>query len=166
MEVGSDGGSDAVLARLRKGFDTAKIRELHELAAAAGVPDCHTFILGTPGETLDDVQRTLESIVDLDPFSVIMMVWTDDAEALDPELRSRRAAFRQQIHELLDEHKQDFPWWSIPELGVNYDPRLFEMLRKRGLHGPLWQHVRELLAPRRRRRRHSGVTRKNPTPST
>lgn len=166
MEVGSDGGTDAVLERLRKGFDTARIRELHELAAAAGLPDCHTFILGTPGETLDDVRRTLEFIVDLDPFSVIMMVWTDDAEALDPELRRGRTAFRRQIHVLLEEHKQDFPWWSIPELGVNYDPKLFEMLRKRGFHGPLWQHVRKLLAPPRRRRRHSGETRKNPTPST
>jgi radical SAM superfamily enzyme YgiQ (UPF0313 family) len=156
MEVGADGGSDAVLERLRKGFTTRQIRELHALAADAGVPDCHTFILGTPGESLDDVRRTLDFIVDLDPFSVILMVWSDDAEAVEPALATGRAQLREQIHELLEQRKGDFPWWSIPELGVNYDAKLFDMLRKRGHHGPLWQHVRKLLPPPPRQR-HSGV---------
>jgi radical SAM superfamily enzyme YgiQ (UPF0313 family) len=147
MEVGSDGGSDAVLDRLRKGFSVRHIRDLHERARDAGLPDCHTFILGTPGETLDDVERTLDFIVDLDPFSVILMVWTDDAEAVDPKLATGRARLRGQIYELLERRKGDFPWWSIPALGVNYDPRLFAMLRKRGHHGPLWQHVRKFLPP-------------------
>jgi radical SAM superfamily enzyme YgiQ (UPF0313 family) len=147
MEVGADSGSDEVLLRLRKGFDTARIRAFHELAVAAGVPDCHTFILGTPGESLDDVMRTLDFIVDLDPASVIIMVWTDDAEALDPRLASQRRALREEIFRVLEERKHEFPWWSIPAIGVNYDPKLFELLRRRGHHGPLWQHIRRLLAP-------------------
>ncbi|MBW2244440.1 MAG: radical SAM protein, partial [Deltaproteobacteria bacterium] len=49
MEVGADAGADEILARLRKGFTTDEIRHLHQLAEQVGIPDCHTFILGTPG---------------------------------------------------------------------------------------------------------------------
>lgn len=147
MEVGADSGSDRVLERLRKGFDTAQIRRFHEIATAAGLPECHTFILGTPGEELDDVRRTLDFIVDLDPTSVIIMVWTDDAEALDPELAAQRRVLRETIFRVLDEHKDEFPWWSIPAIGVNYDPKLFDLLRRRGFHGPLWQHIRQMMPP-------------------
>jgi radical SAM superfamily enzyme YgiQ (UPF0313 family) len=155
MEVGSDSGSDEVLQRLRKGFTTNQIRHLHDLAKTSGVPDCHTFILGTPGEELDDVRRTLEFIVELDPFSVIIMIWTDDAEAVHPELGLQRRKLRESILEILENHKHEFPWWSIPEIGFNHDAKLFENLRRRGLHGPLWQHIRELIAERPYRRRRS-----------
>jgi radical SAM superfamily enzyme YgiQ (UPF0313 family) len=71
MEIGSDSGCDEVLARLRKGFTTAHIRDLHERCKDAGIPDCHTFILGTRGETLEDVRRTLAFAEDLAPWSAI-----------------------------------------------------------------------------------------------
>jgi len=142
IEVGSDSGSEATLARLRKGFGTGHVRRLHDLARAAGIPDCHTFILGTPGEDLDDVHGTLDFIGDLDPFSAVLMVWADDAEAVDPALATRRRRLRDSILEALDRRKSEFAWWSIPELGVNYDAKLFRLLRRRGLRGPLWQHSR------------------------
>lgn len=145
MEVGSDSGSDDVLQSLHKGFTTDQIRQLHERAHDAGIPDLHTFILGTSGETFDDVLRSLDFIVDLDPFSASLMVWVDDYEALDPELAKQRRRLRASILELLDEHRDDFRWWSIPALGVNYDPKLFEMLRRKGFHGPLWQCIRGLM---------------------
>jgi radical SAM superfamily enzyme YgiQ (UPF0313 family) len=131
-----------VLARLRKGFGVADIRRLHELCKSAGIPDCHTFILGTRGETLDDVRRTLDFVVDLDPWSAILMIWIDDYEALDPALRAERMRLRDRIAEILLERKDRFPSWIIPPLGVNFDARLFRRLRRNGLHGPLWQHLR------------------------
>jgi len=144
MEVGSDSGSDRILEKLRKGFDTDQIRDFNRLAREAGLRDCHTFLLGTPGETMDDVLRTLDFIIDLDPFGAILMAWVDDYEALDPELAKERRALRESVMSLLEEHKGDFPWWSIPSLGVNYNPDLFLLLRKRGFQGPLWQHLRLL----------------------
>jgi hypothetical protein len=145
MEIGSDSGCDPVLERLRKGFGVRDIRRIHELCAAAGIPDCHTFILGTRGETLDDVERTLDFVVDLDPWSAILMIWVDDLEALDPGLRAERTKLRERIAGILLERRDRFPTWIIPPLGVNFDPRLFRRLRRSGLHGPLWQHLR---APR------------------
>jgi len=159
IEVGADSGSDAVLARLRKGFTTERIRELHALARDAGIPDNHTFILGTPGESFDDVLRTLDFIVDLDPFTANLMVWVDDAEALDPELAQQRRELREATLRVLEAHKGDFPWWSIPPLGVNYDPKLFEVLRRRGYHGPLWQCIRGLAGARSERRSRSAAER-------
>lgn len=164
MEVGSDSGSDRILERLRKGFTTDQIRSLNSLARDSGIPDCHTFLVGTPGETMDDVLRTLDFIIDLDPFGAILMAWVDDYEALDPELASERQKLRDGVLRLLEDHKADFPWWSIPSLGVNYNPALFELLRSRGLTGPLWQHLRMLSAPgpRERRRRREGDGARSP----
>jgi radical SAM superfamily enzyme YgiQ (UPF0313 family) len=142
MEIGSDSGCDEILERLRKGFTTDQIRSLHQLCKSAGVPDCHTFILGTRGETLEHVRRTLDFIVELDPFSAIIMIWIDDYEALDPELRKQRIELRSQIEELLMKRRRDFPQWVIPTLGVNFSEALFRLLRRNGLHGPLWQHIR------------------------
>jgi radical SAM superfamily enzyme YgiQ (UPF0313 family) len=162
MEVGADSGSDEILARLRKGFTTEQIRNLHRIAVQVNIPDCHAFILGTPGETFDDVLRTLDFIVDLDPFSAILMAWVDDAEALDSETARKREKLRESIRKLLEEHKSEFPWWSIPALGVNYDARLFDLLRSSGYDGPLWRHIRGLVpaaTKNHRRRGRSGTLR-------
>lgn len=142
MEIGSDSGCDEVLTRLRKGFKVEDVRRLHEICVGAGLPDCHTFILGTSGETLDDVERTLDFIVELDPFSAVLMIWIDDYEALDPALREERIKLRSEIEQVLLERKDQYPHWAIPSLGVNFDRGLFRRLRRSGLHGPLWQHMR------------------------
>ena len=157
MEVGSDSGVDELLKRLRKGFTTEHIRNLHHLATKASIPDCHTFLLGTPGESFDDVLRTVDFIVDLDPYSAILMAWVDDYEALDPAHALERQGLRDSVMQLLENRKNDFSWWSIPSLGVNYDAKLFELLRSHGKRGPLWQHLRRPAAPRHRLER-AGAT--------
>ena len=141
VEIGSDSGSNEVLDRLRKGFHVDQIRAIHDLCTAAGIPDCHTFILGTMGESLADVRGTLDFCRDLDPYAAILMIWTDDYEALDPGLAAARRVFRDQIVALLRAKEEEFPRWIIPPLGTNFDPRLFAFLRRRGYHGPLWQHI-------------------------
>ena len=52
---------------------------------------------GTEGEAPEDVERSVEFIVSLDPFAAIVMIWIDDYEALDPELRKQRLKFPAQI---------------------------------------------------------------------
>jgi len=142
MEIGSDSGCDEVLKSLRKGFTTAEIRNLHDLCKSVEIPDCHTFILGTRGETLDDVQRSLDFIVSLDPYCAILMVWVDDYESLDPKLRAERLRFRSLVEKRMARLPEHFPYWIIPPLGVNFSPGLFRRLRRDGFHGPLWQHLR------------------------
>ncbi len=151
MEVGSDSGVDAVLERLRKGFTVDHIRKMNEICKTAGIRDCHTFILGTRGETLDDSRQTLDFLNELDPFAAIIMVWTDDYETLNPELRNDRLTLRAQIEQLLLEQARSHSTWSMPGLGINFSKHLFAKLRRAGMHGPLWQHVRGPLRPARAR---------------
>jgi radical SAM superfamily enzyme YgiQ (UPF0313 family) len=142
MEVGSDSGCDEVLDRLRKGFKTTDITRLHEICVDQGLPDCHTFILGTRGESLEDVKRSLDFAAELDPFAAIMMIWVDDHEALDPALRLERMRLREGIEGILTERAPEHPHWIVPPMRINFDPRQFRGLRRAGFDGPLWQHLR------------------------
>lgn len=144
VEVGADSGCDDVLAALRKGFDTAAIRALSRRCREVGLRDCHTFLLGTRTETLDHVRRTLDFLHDLDPFAAILMLWTDDQDALEPGSRGRRLDLREEVVRRLDEARRDHPRWIVPGLSVNCDPRLLRALRRQGLTGPLWQHLPRL----------------------
>jgi len=141
MEIGSDSGCDEVLDRLRKGFRTDKILRLSAIAKAHGLKDCHSFILGTTGETLDDVDRTLDFVEDLDPFAALMLVWVDDQEVVNPGVARERQRFRDEIYERIRQRAAAQPRWSAPRLGIRFDPRTFAVLRKAGLRGPLWQHM-------------------------
>ena len=148
MEVGSDSGDDDVLVRLRKGFDTKAIRRASAVAREAGLADCHTFLLGTPGETLETVRRTLDLVVEMEPSAAILMIWSDDREALDPALAEERRALRASILELVRTEHVRYPRWVVPQLGISFRKRMFALLRRRGLVGPLWQHLDRLVDPR------------------
>jgi len=141
IEVGSDSGCDDVLRMLNKGFDTHRIRETHRIAQQAGLKDCHTVVLGTPGETPAHIHRTLDFLDDLQPYGAIIMVWTDDSALLDAALANERRILHDSTITLLRERSADFPRWIIPALGTNFGPKLFAFLRRRGCRGPLWQHL-------------------------
>jgi radical SAM superfamily enzyme YgiQ (UPF0313 family) len=140
VEIGSDSGTDAGLESLRKGFTTEHIRRASATCRQAGIKDCHTFMLGARGETLDDVERSLDFIEELKPFSAIVMAYKDDREAVDGELAVRGEAFRAQVLEVVARRIAHNPKWAVPSLGVRFNARLFGTLRRSGLRGPLWQH--------------------------
>lgn len=141
VEIGSDSGTNEGLARLKKGFTTDHIRRTSEACRRAGIKDCHSFVLGARGETLEDVERSLDFIEALDPSSAILMAYKDDQEAVDAELAGRLGAFRQRVLETIDRRARPHSRWSVPSTGLRFTPRLFNALRKAGLRGPLWQHT-------------------------
>lgn len=142
IEIGSDSGVDRVLARLRKGFDTRRIRAASRIAKDAGLKDCHTFILGTTSETIDEVHQTLDFIVDLDPYCAILGVWVDDLDALAPEAATERSRFQQTVKDEIMKRRDGFPHWVVPSLKISFDEKYFAFLRNRGVKGPLWQRIR------------------------
>lgn len=142
LEIGSDSGCDEVLRQLGKGFASDGIRQMHAICEAAGLPDCHSFMLGTPGESLEQVERTLDFVEELDPFAAIFTIWIDDAESFDTKLADSRRAFRKEIEPILSSRARRQPHWSVPPLGIRFNPRMFRILREHGFAGPLWQHMR------------------------
>ena len=141
VEIGSDSGTDEGLLRLRKGFTTEKIRQTARVCHAAGIKDCHTFILGCHGETLDDVERSLNFIEEIDPYSAILMAYKDDREAVDAELAGRAGEFRARVLEAIERRAAPRQRWVVPSLGLRFNNRLFGALRRAGMKGPLWQHA-------------------------
>ena len=141
MEVGSDSGCDDILERLRKGFRTDKIKRLAGISRARGLKDFHSFILGTTGETLQHVERTLDFVEELEPFAAVLLVWVPDHEVLDDREALERHHFRDAIYERVGRRAASQPRWVVPKLGVRFNPRTFARLRKIGLRGPMWQHL-------------------------
>jgi len=140
-EIGSDSGSDVVLDRLRKGFRKDKIRRLSTISRAHGLKDCHSFILGTMGESLDHVRETLDFIEELEPFAAIILAWVDDAEVNDRDLESQRRQFRDSIYEIVLQRAARNSRWVVPALGVRFNRRKFAQVRRLGFRGPLWQYL-------------------------
>jgi radical SAM superfamily enzyme YgiQ (UPF0313 family) len=141
MEVGSDSGCDEVLDRLRKGFHTDKIKRLASIARAHGLKDCHSFILGTDGETLEQVEQTLDFVEDLDPFAAVMFVWVDDAEIHDAGRQPEPRGFRDEIYERVRRRAARQPRWIVPKLGIRFNEKAFAVLRRHRMRGPLWQYL-------------------------
>jgi anaerobic magnesium-protoporphyrin IX monomethyl ester cyclase len=60
VDIGCESGSDKVLENLKKGITSAMILKSFENLRALRMTTFATFILGNPGETMDDVARTRE----------------------------------------------------------------------------------------------------------
>jgi radical SAM superfamily enzyme YgiQ (UPF0313 family) len=140
-EIGSDSGVDDVLVKLKKGFDSKAIYRMKSICREVGLKDCHSFILGTEGETLDDVKRSLDFIEELDAYASILMSWVDDYEALDPAYAKKRLAFREQVNAMILERSQAHRRWILPQMGVQFEAKLFNFLGRMGLVGPHWLHI-------------------------
>ncbi len=139
-EMGVDSGHDAVLKRLRKGFDTRRIREACAIARDAGIKVCPTWLLATPGETMDEVRTTLEFAASLPSDAQIFMVWNDASHAVEP-LSPDQRSLREATLDLLRQVARSHPHWIVPPLRHRFNVHLFRSLRRRGFTGPLWQHL-------------------------
>jgi anaerobic magnesium-protoporphyrin IX monomethyl ester cyclase len=59
LGITAESASDPVLARLEKGFDAARVREVAERVSRAGLRTLWIFLIGGPGETPDTIEETL-----------------------------------------------------------------------------------------------------------
>jgi anaerobic magnesium-protoporphyrin IX monomethyl ester cyclase len=59
LGITAESASDAVLARLEKGFTAAKVREVAERVERAGIRTLWIFLVGGPGETPATLEETL-----------------------------------------------------------------------------------------------------------
>jgi radical SAM superfamily enzyme YgiQ (UPF0313 family) len=139
VEIGSDSGNEATLARLRKPFDLAAIVRTRELFREHRILDCHTFVLGALDESVDDVKRTLDFVDRLDPDVAVFMAFTEDRE--DPALALAQARHREAILELLAREAPPRRGWVVPELSIRFGEKLTRVARKLRFRGPSWLHI-------------------------
>jgi radical SAM superfamily enzyme YgiQ (UPF0313 family) len=136
-EIGTDAGTDAMLARLAKPFRLAEVRRTRAAFLAAGIADCHTFVLGAEGETAEEAAETLRFVDELDPDVAVFIVFLEDRETMQPH----RARHRDDLLALLRAEAPKRPGWVVPELGIRFGEKLTRFVRRSGLRGPSWLHL-------------------------
>ncbi len=73
VDFGTDSGSDAVLASLKKPFSKKDIRKASRACKDAGVDFCHSLIFCGPGETGETIVETVRLMEEISPRAVVAM---------------------------------------------------------------------------------------------
>ena len=160
VEFGTDSGSPAVLDKLGKTFSPDDIRRATRIAREAGLEVCHSLSLGAPGETEETLKETFSLMEELSPTAVIAMVgirifpgtglaYLAEAEKIISSSSDLlwpvfyiAPAVRDQVVEMAKQRAALHPNWILPGLGINVSLRLQSKLRKIGVKGPLWEHMK------------------------
>lgn len=66
LHIGVESASEGMLRKNNKGTDLDKIRKGFKICKRNGIKTVGYFILGLPGESADDVRRTIEFAIELD----------------------------------------------------------------------------------------------------
>lgn len=67
IHYGVEAASDAILKNLNRGVKVKRIQETFELTKKVGIGTLGYFMIGNPGETSEDVERTIQFAEELDP---------------------------------------------------------------------------------------------------
>ncbi len=161
VEFGSDAAEDGMLENLGKGFTVRDLESASAACRSAGISFCHSLLLGGPGETMDTVRRSVESVVRMDPTAVICMAGirilpgtrlarrAAGEGVVGPEEDFLRPVFylspsvREELLPFLEAFSKDHSTWIFPGMNINMRQSLQEKLRRFGVKGPLWEYMRK-----------------------
>jgi len=160
VEFGTDSGSASILAKLGKNFTPQEIEKASFIAQEAGLEVCHSLSLGAPGETEETLLESFALMEKISPTAVIAMIGlrifpgtglahlAQEEGVISPRHDFLQPTFylapriKDQILELARKAAQLHPTWIFPGLGINVTPRLQSKLRRIGIKGPLWEHMK------------------------
>jgi radical SAM superfamily enzyme YgiQ (UPF0313 family) len=160
VEFGTDSGSLIVLAKLGKNFTPEDIERASHRAREAGLEVCQSLSLGAPGETEETLQDTFEFMEKISPTAVIAMLGlrifpgtglarlAEGEEMISPSHDFLQPTFyiapgvKAQLVELAQKAATLHPTWIFPGLHINISPHLQSKLRRIGVKGPLWEHMK------------------------
>ena len=74
VEFGSDAAEQAMLQNLGKDFTVKALVQASRSCRQVGMSFCHSLMLGGPGETMDTVRATLDTVDGMSPTAVICMI--------------------------------------------------------------------------------------------
>jgi radical SAM superfamily enzyme YgiQ (UPF0313 family) len=160
LEFGSDAANETMLKNMGKGFTVDDLRRASDICLAAGMPFCHSLLLGGPGETMATVKQTLEAVLDMSPTAVICMVGirifpktklaliamnegiVDAATNFLSPVFYLSAAIENDILPFISAFSKKNPTWIFPGLNLNINETMQRKLRRFGVKGPLWEHMK------------------------
>lgn len=163
IEFGSDSFSDSVLHSYGKSFTFEEIRAASTHAHELGMRYSHFIIFGGPGETPASVEETLARAKTLPGayyFATLgMRIYPDTPlwRQVAPEARGEAAAdylveprfyiapefTLESLHARLRDYQAENPNWIVGDPPPAF-VQTMEKLRRRGVHGPMWEYA-ELL---------------------
>ena len=113
VDFGTDAGSPAMLASLRKPFTVDNIRKASRACKDAGIDFCHSLLLGGPGETPETIRETVSLMDEVSPRAVIAMTGV----RIYPGTELERIAIKQGRHAAGESLLE--PQFYFPDMGAS-----------------------------------------------
>jgi radical SAM superfamily enzyme YgiQ (UPF0313 family) len=160
IEFGSDAANQTMLISLGKNFTVNDLRRASAICKKSGISFCHNLLLGGPGETMETVHQTLDAINKMSPTAVICMIGIRvfpntrlsliamEEEMIGPEEDFLKPVFylspaiKNEILPFVEKFSKENPTWIFPGLNININVELQKKLRRFGIKGPLWEHMK------------------------
>jgi len=160
LEFGSDAADQTMLVNLGKNFTVDDLSKASAICQQSGIPFCHNLLLGGPGETMNTVRQTLDAINDMAPTAVICMIgirvfpktrlshiameegMIGPEEDFLEEVFYLSPAIEDEILPFIEAFSRKNPTWIFPGLNINITVELQRKLRRFGIKGPLWEHMK------------------------
>jgi len=168
IEFGTDAAEPGMLRNLGKNFTVEHLAGASSACRSAGISFCHSLLLGGPGETMDSLQTTCDTICAMAPTAVICMIGIrvfpntrlaiiaaeenivdDGTDFLEPVFYLA-PALRDAVLPWAERFSKNNPTWIFPGLKINMNTDLQAKLRRFGIKGPLWEHMKAGARLRRR----------------
>lgn len=156
IEFGTDGGTDATLEALGKGFTVTEIEKAQRLCVECGIEAAHYLILGGPGETKKTLHETFALMERIRPRAVIAMLGvriypgtTLKDLALKEGLIEKGASLLEPVFYISGGVKDSLlndvsgwaagrPNWVVPGLGIRSGAKIARTLAQMGKKGVMW----------------------------
>ncbi len=156
VEFGTDGGVDATMFAMGKGFTHDDVERAQGFCDEAGLEAAHYLILGGPGETEQTLLETYEFMERIKPRAVIVMLGVriypgtrlaaraasegiikDGESLLEPRFYISKEVSGSLI-ESVETYARSRPNWIVPGLELRSSEELSRTLRLMGHKGVLW----------------------------
>jgi radical SAM superfamily enzyme YgiQ (UPF0313 family) len=160
IEFGTDTGSAAMIAALRKEFEPDDLRKASALCHRHGLKFCHSLIFGGPGETLQSVDETIQLMEETQPTAVIAMTGIrilpgtgmveialrdgqidEDDNLLYPRFYVA-PTLGDELIDRIESYARSHPNWIVPGKGIKTNVQVLQRLRQRKIKGQLWRLLR------------------------
>jgi radical SAM superfamily enzyme YgiQ (UPF0313 family) len=156
VEFGTDGGVDATMEAMSKGFTQDDVARAQEVCDEAGLEAAHYLILGGPAETAETLRATYAFMERIKPRAVIVMLGVRIYPATGLALRATAEGIikkgesllepkfyiSKQVREILIESVETYartrPNWIVPGIELRSSEDLSRTLRLMGHKGVLW----------------------------